>query len=260
MSIREQLDAKIPRDVVSQRDGGGGRSLSFLEGWYVIDRLNQVLGQGNWSYVTKEMRLVYSGSAPDKYGKEMHSSHYVAHIELSATIDGATTYFSDFGYGDGSDKSSPGKSHELAVKEAVTDGIKRCAKNLGMSLGLALYDKTQENVDDGKEPAREVSKGPSSSRSAPPKENAPVAKSIGLKDSGQEIKAAAPSPINQREGLNKAISSAAYVLVNGLKVTDATTLKAHLQDKYKKDKKEDLSQSEAEEFLSHLKSIMEPKQ
>jgi recombination DNA repair RAD52 pathway protein len=150
----KELDSKIPRDVVEERDGGGGRKLSYLPGHYVIDRLNKVLGHGNWSY-TSSVEKLHQGVVTDKYGKDTHTVHYSARVRLSMTfVDSETGYtkeahFEDYGYGDGTDKVNPGKAHELAIKEAITDGIKRCAKNLGMSMGLALYSKDQENVDDG---------------------------------------------------------------------------------------------------------------
>lgn len=148
--LRTELDAKIPRDCVQSRSNGGF-NLSYLAGHYVIDRLNKVLGQGNWEYTTEEMRLVHAGEGLDRYNKPVFSVHYIAKVNLRASIGGTIVTFSDYGYGDGSDKQSQGKAHELAVKEAVTDAIKRNAKNLGMSMGLALYDKTQENVEDGTE-------------------------------------------------------------------------------------------------------------
>ena len=154
--IRAKLDAKIPRAAISTRSAGNGVTLDYLTGYYVIARLNEVFGQGNWSYSTEELTKVFEGEVNGKF-----ATSYIAKVSLETRLNkevktddsytarfGSTTYFTDYGYGDGTDKYSPGKAHELAVKEAITDGVKRCAKNLGMSLGLALYDKTQENVED----------------------------------------------------------------------------------------------------------------
>jgi len=38
--IIDQLNEKISRNNVCERQGPGGRSLSYLEGHYVINRLN----------------------------------------------------------------------------------------------------------------------------------------------------------------------------------------------------------------------------
>jgi hypothetical protein len=154
-----QLDQNIPANVISTRSQAGF-NLSYLETWYVIDRLNQVFGQGNWGYTTINTVKVFEGKTGTG-PSEKYTVSYTATIGLSAIIDGRLAQFSDVGYGDGFDKNNPGKAHELAIKEAVSDGVKRCAKNLGRSVGLALYDKTQEYVDTAPKasPSREVNTG-----------------------------------------------------------------------------------------------------
>jgi len=152
-TIRE-LDSPIPRDVIRERETNFGRTLSYLEGHYVIDRLNKVLGIGNWATQIVALTPVYTGEVNGK-----HSAHYTSRIRLVVEFPGGKrTEFEDVGYGNGSDKVDPGKAHELATKEAITDALKRCAKNLGMSMGLALYDKDQTNIVDAlvEAPAKET--------------------------------------------------------------------------------------------------------
>lgn len=143
-----RFDEKIPRSAVKTREGGG-RSLSYLEGWYVQDRLNQVLGHGKWSYSISELTKVFEGTTTQRSG-EVYTTSYIAQVNLRIESGPGveSAYYEDVGYGDGTDRNNPGKAHELAVKEAVTDGLKRAARNLGMSFGLALYDKSQEFVSD----------------------------------------------------------------------------------------------------------------
>lgn len=139
--LNDELDTKIPRDVISERDGGGGRKLSYLEGFYVIDRLNKVFGNLNWHNEITDVRAITNKTAKGEFPA------YLVKVRLAIRgADGTLTIKEGYGYG--SDKSTQ-NSHELAMKEAVTDALKVAAKNLGMSMGLALYDKTQENVDDG---------------------------------------------------------------------------------------------------------------
>lgn len=139
--VKEELNANIPGSAVSERDAGQGRKLSYLEGHYVINRLNQIFGPENWNKAIK-LTKTFDGEVN---GKPYTS--YMAEVTLSVRFpDGSIKVTQDVGFGDGRD-SNPGKTHELALKEASTDGLKRCAKDLGMSLGLALYNKSQENVD-----------------------------------------------------------------------------------------------------------------
>lgn len=134
--ITAALDQMIPREVIAKRDGGGGRKLDYLEGWYVIDRLNKVFGPLGWMKQITDVRLL-----------DTPKPSYLVKVVLTVFSQDGSSKTSE-GYGYGSDKSSM-NPHELAIKEAVTDALKVAAKDLGMSMGLALYDKTQEFVDDG---------------------------------------------------------------------------------------------------------------
>ncbi len=142
--IQTLLDENIPESVIKHRDQGG-KTLSYLEAWYVIDRMNQIFGQGNWGYTIQTLNKVHDGEV-EQYNGKAFSTNYIACITAYADVDGKRVQFTDVGYGDGTDKKNPGKAHELASKEAVSDGMKRACKNFGRSLGLALYDKTQEFV------------------------------------------------------------------------------------------------------------------
>lgn len=173
--IVAELDAKIPREAVSERDAGQGRSLSYLAGHYVIDRLNKVLGQGAWSYNINELRLVHSGEVNGK-----HVAHYVSIISFIAKLADKVAHFEEVGYGDGMDARNPGKAHELAVKEAITDAIKRAAKNLGMSMGLALYDKDQSNVQEAEPAPKAAPRIASTSTPASGPDKEKLIKKIGL--------------------------------------------------------------------------------
>lgn len=237
--VVQELDAKIPRDCISSREGGGRSKLSYLEGHYVIDRLNKVLGQGNWAY-SAEANLVHTDTANN-------SVHYLAKVRLVVDLPGeperkrVTTEFVDYGYGDGKDKYSIGKAHELAVKESVTDGIKRCAKNLGMSMGLALYNKTQENVEDA--PAEKaVAQGPAPRRDVTG--HIPEKKSL--------VTGAVPS--RDRDTVNKAITANSRVVI-AKKLKTVDELKADMRAKYGTDTTASLTDEQAKELLATLKEM-----
>lgn len=142
--LQRTLDENISEDVISKRVQGGV-DLSYLEAWYVIDRLNQVLGQGNWSYGIANLTKVFEGEV-EQYSGKAFSTSYTATVFLNVNVDGKMVCFSDVGYGQGSDKKNPGNAHEMATKGAVSDALKRTVKNLGRSMGLALYDKEQQYV------------------------------------------------------------------------------------------------------------------
>ena len=140
--ITSMLNADLPRSAVSTRSQAGVE-LSYVQGWWVIDRLNTILGVGRWQYDASDTREV-SREVDDK-GRCRVS--YSARCRLSVTIAGCTVTIADVGHGHGTDRSV-GHAVESAEKEAATDALKRCAKSLGRHLGLALYDRTQEHVVD----------------------------------------------------------------------------------------------------------------
>lgn len=225
------LDEKIPRDAIASREGGNGRKLDYLEGWYVIDRLNKVIGHGKWAYKS-EATKVGEQQTKDRYDKIVYSVHYVARVSLVAVVDGEPTEFQDYGYGDGTDKAGFGKAHELAIKEAVTDGLKRCAKNLGMSFGLALYDKSQENVSED---------APPPSNDAPPAAKAKVA-----------VKPDSALSDMPRDRLMAHIVELGMVL-ESKKIMSLDEMFTEMKKNYGAEKKEDLTPDNAVKFAVFLK-------
>lgn len=227
--VETDLDAKIPRDAVSSRSGGG-KALSYLETWYVIDRLNKVFGNLGWDSETVSMQEVGLSS-----GAKFPA--YVAKVRIRAT------YFDERlglvsvtkeGTGWGSDKSA-NSPHEMATKEAESDALKRAAMKFGMSLGLALYDKSQENVED--EAPKMQSKGP---LSAKPAENV------------QSIPKDTPTP--DRDTLNRKITAISKVVI-AKKLKSLDELKAEMKTKYGADATAALSDVHAKTLLTELETL-----
>lgn len=217
--INKKLDEPIPREVISSRDAAGGKQLSYLESWYVIDRLNQVLGNLNWSNEILDLTLLTGTDFPA----------YRATVRLLVvTLEGRV--IAKDGIGFGSDKFKSKTPHELAMKEAVSDALKVAAKNLGRSLGLALYDKTQEFVTDVK------TTSDSTTSSVATGTNSPTATDTTTKKSKKDPRST--------------IRSAFQVLQAQKKVTKETFAKEYLFGKASKD----LTDSEAETALGNIKT------
>lgn len=211
-----RLDEAIPEDVVSSRAGGGGKRLSYLEAWYVRDRLNQVIGHGNWGYELVELKAVDSF----KDSKERFNVSAIARLRLDVKLpelekgSWPATY-EEVGYGNGVDRAAFGPAYELAFKEAASDALKRAAVNLGRSMGLALYDKEQTYVEKKKE----------------------VTKASGA------------------DKIYELISRASRVVVVQKKAT-VEELKAEMKQKYGVENKTDLSVEQAKEFADHLNELI----
>ena len=130
---KQLLAAPLQKVHVKSRQGGGGRSLSYIEGWHAIAEANRIFGFDGWTSETVSMECV---------GNDGGTVSYVAKVRV--TVDGITREGWGAGHGRG---GSAGDRHESAVKEAETDARKRALMTFGNQFGLALYDKDQTNVE-----------------------------------------------------------------------------------------------------------------
>ena len=159
MITKEQqaaLDEKLPRSQVTKRQGPGKMMLDYVEGYYVIGKLNEIFGAAGWSLEVTDTKLV-----AETEKNKRHCVSYLAECRIDITCEegrarGLGAFRQDWGAGHGSDFDL-GKAHESAIKEAITDALKRCAKSFGWALGLALYDKSASHVkEDTKKATPEV--------------------------------------------------------------------------------------------------------
>ncbi|GLV28155.1 hypothetical protein TomTYG75_06790 [Sphingobium sp. TomTYG75] len=136
------LSAPLNRDHVAKRQQGGSQ-VSYIEGWHAIAEANRIFGFDGWQRETIELRQL--GEPRDVNGKMRVD--YLARVRI--TVGNLVREGS--GFGQGIDKDV-GQAHESALKEAETDAMKRAFMTFGNPFGLALYDKTQSNVQDAPPP------------------------------------------------------------------------------------------------------------
>lgn len=116
----------------------------YIEGWHAMAEANRIFGFGEWDYILKDVKCV--SEKPRKIGKEPNTKDGwgVSYVATVTVLVGQAKR-EDVGAGHGYDVDC-GLAHESAIKEAVTDALKRALRSFGNPFGLALYDKTRENV------------------------------------------------------------------------------------------------------------------
>lgn len=134
------LQQDLDRARVASRSQSG-MSLSYLEGYDVIDTANQIFGFDGWSYVVTKLEKV----SETKNAKGNAVIAYIAQVKVSVNAGGDMVIKEDVGFGNGISKDIGG-AYESATKEAVTDALKRALRSLGNQFGNALYDKQQRQV------------------------------------------------------------------------------------------------------------------
>lgn len=137
-----------PKNVSSRKNYGGSGNLSYLKSWFVVQEANRIFGFDKWSRETLHIERVattpYIKKGKNGYpDTDMIAISYMARVRITV----GDIVREGCGYGDGqaaADKA--GSAHELALKEAESDAMKRAFMTFGNPFGLALYDKDQKNV------------------------------------------------------------------------------------------------------------------
>ncbi|MDO8875630.1 MAG: Rad52/Rad22 family DNA repair protein [Pseudolabrys sp.] len=144
-----------------------GRTLSYVEGWFVISEANRIFGFDGWNRETVESKCVLA-----RENRGAFLAVYIARVRITVQSHGALVVREGHGTGEGRG-SSPGEVHDLALKAAETDATKRALSTFGNPFGLALYGsgKTAPAADAVQEPSSVFQSPP---RALPPDDTTPI--------------------------------------------------------------------------------------
>jgi DNA recombination protein Rad52 len=137
------LAAPLSRANVRSRKQGG-RDVSYIEGWRVIDEANRIFGFDGWTRETVDVKCV---AEKDRAIGDSKAPGFGVSYTAKVRITAGGIIRDGIGAGHGIDRDL-GQAHESAIKEAETDAMKRALMTFGNPFGLALYDKEQANVQD----------------------------------------------------------------------------------------------------------------
>ncbi len=120
----------------------GNITLSYLEGFDVIETANKIFGYGNWEYKITTLEQV-------SQELNQNQNHIICYKAVVQVIVYDHTHAKqvtreDVGFGTGIAKTLA-DAHENAAKEAVTDAIKRTLRSFGNQFGNSLYDKSKNH-------------------------------------------------------------------------------------------------------------------
>lgn len=141
MSLDKQLEVlfrPLNGTRVATRDG-----MSYLEAWDVIAHLTRIFGPLNWDKAVLDTTMIYDDfvtwerSGQKKQGWDVA---YRATVRLTVRSGEVVKVSEDCATGQAQHQPSRGDAHDLALKSAVSDALKRAAKDLGNQFGLSLYD------------------------------------------------------------------------------------------------------------------------
>jgi DNA repair and recombination protein RAD52 len=131
VKIQSILDQNIDEDNVLHRDMGSTR-VAYVSAHYIIAQLNSIFGFDGWNTSVKDLTEISCSKSND----EKHTITVRCIIIL--TIPSYNIIKEDVGVGCQTSKSL-GDAKEMATKTAVSDALKRAARQLGEKLGNQLY-------------------------------------------------------------------------------------------------------------------------
>lgn len=121
--------------VATRKQGSSGPTLSYLEAWDVKAHLTRIFGFGGWSADVIDAGLVFEAE-PSGASKNWNVAYRVT---MRLTLHDLGCTYTEVAVG-GAQLPTRWEAHDMAVKTAESDAIKRCAINLGTQFGLSLYD------------------------------------------------------------------------------------------------------------------------
>jgi hypothetical protein len=107
---RQQMTAPFAEEELRQFEGRGGKTMTYIEDETVMDRLDVGYGYGNWQVAVEPI------------------SDSVVKVRLGVRETGEWVWYEDFGY--------PNREGGESLKEAVSDGIRRCGRMVGIARDL----------------------------------------------------------------------------------------------------------------------------
>lgn len=120
---------------------------SHLEAWDVRRWLTRIFGFAGWDETILSLECVHSVTSPvgNDPAPLKHRCTAVYRVTLRLTIKdqqgNVIGHFDEGATGDSVNQPSVGDAHDMALKTALSQALKRCAINLGDQFGLSLYNK-----------------------------------------------------------------------------------------------------------------------
>jgi DNA repair and recombination protein RAD52 len=119
----------------------GNISLSYLEGFDIIETANKIFGYGNWDYSISKLEQVSQEVNQNQNNIICYKA--VVNVVVHDLQHAKHVSREDVGFGSGIAKTLA-DAHESGAKEAVTDAIKRTLRSFGNQFGNSLYDKSRQ--------------------------------------------------------------------------------------------------------------------
>lgn len=136
--------AYLLRGIDPMRVGKDGKGFAHVEAWDIRRHMIRVFGFGGFDTDMLDMHLVDQiDIPPDRQGgKTRYTVIYRMAVKLTVKVDGVELgHWHGAAIGDATNQPGLADAHDLALKTADSQALKRAAVNMGDQFGLSLYNK-----------------------------------------------------------------------------------------------------------------------
>lgn len=133
--------AQILKGINPVRVNRDPKGMSYVEAYEIRAHLTRIFGPLRWDEVISDQRLVFEAASEGE--KPRWTVCWYAHCTLTirSTSGKVLATYGEGATGDAQNFPSRSDAHDMAVKTAASQALKRCAMNLGDQFGLSLYSK-----------------------------------------------------------------------------------------------------------------------
>jgi Rad52/22 family double-strand break repair protein len=136
----ELLLAPLDENRVEARDGMSYLNVSDVRRWLI-----RIFGFGGFSYTSSEAELVSHLEVPQRNKPDKINQVVSWKVKGTLYIPCLDATYEGYAIGT-SNQPVLGDAHDMAIKTAESDALKRCAMNLGDAFGLSLYFSKGQRV------------------------------------------------------------------------------------------------------------------
>lgn len=142
MPLNQKQREQLLRPINPKRVARDPKGMSHVQAYDVAAHLTRIFGFGNWEKHITELGLVCEDSTKDGT-KTRWTITYKCRMTLVIKDPAGNAIWSgdDGATGSAQNQPSRGDAHDLALKNAISYALKRCAKDWGDQFGLSLYNK-----------------------------------------------------------------------------------------------------------------------
>lgn len=141
--LTEQQISFLLSGITANRIGRDGKGFSHVEAWDIRRHLIRVFGFGGFDTDLLGMELVAQIDTPpdNPKGKTRYTVVYRVAMKLTVKVDGVELgHWHGAAIGDATNQPGLADAHDLALKTADSQALKRAAVNMGDQFGLSLYN------------------------------------------------------------------------------------------------------------------------